>query len=397
MVSPIIVAAREFMAMTRKRRGFTLIELLTAALIGLIFLTATATIIIQFVQIEREETGRSEVQAEISQVMDFITADLKEAVYVYNDADGNNVPDILERLYYSAAADPGPPPIPERPNRILQIANSIPVLAFWKQEDRTQLPAACFVSRDREREFKNQIAELPENPLPRTVATTITVVTDSTTNPPTTERRIQVQSGTYFSLVTYYLRRNIPQDNTPWEGSARIIRSVLRPVNAECNARRSYFRVDPDPSDFLNWPNYPGAAAQLAPVFSEVSPDELATNIFWAGENAPECPQGFDFGGGRPDPDITDIPLQPASADIEPLPNPNFPDAGFYTCVQRMGDRLLPQSIFVSLTGISMDRANAGLFRRYEQDRSSLEDEQVARYLHTLESQALARAVFGRT
>ncbi|MFQ3612108.1 MAG: prepilin-type N-terminal cleavage/methylation domain-containing protein [Cyanobacteriota bacterium] len=367
-----------------KGRGFTLIELLVAAAIGLIFLSATATIIIQFIQIEREETGRSEVQAEISQVMDFITADLREAVYVYNDADDNDTPDLLERLYY---------PNTPNPNRILQIANSIPVLAFWKQEDRTQLPDACFVASNREREFRAAIAQLDPNPLPRTVATTVNVVTNPNTNPPTTERRIQVQSGTYFSLVTYYLRRNIPQDGTLWEGSARIIRSVLRPVNSDCDARRDYFRVDPDPSDFLNWPNYAGAPAQAAPVFDQVSPDVLATNIFWAGENAPACPQGFDFGGGLP----LNLPLEPASTDLGPLPDVNFPDAGFYTCVQRMGSRQFPQSIFISLTGISMDRANPGLFRRYEQDRSILEEDQVARYLHTLESQALARAVFGRS
>jgi prepilin-type N-terminal cleavage/methylation domain-containing protein len=70
--------------------GFTLIELLAALLMASIFLLATGMIVIETMRVDREETGRTQVQAELTQAMRYIQQDLAEALYIYNDAEQPN-------------------------------------------------------------------------------------------------------------------------------------------------------------------------------------------------------------------------------------------------------------------------------------------------------------------
>ena len=106
-------------------RGFTLIELLVSLLVASIFLLATAMIVIETMRLDREETGRTQVQAELTQAMEFIQQDLAEALYIYNDTEqnpqqsdrlGDGIPDVIQRLY--------------EPGWIRRPAGAIPVVAF---------------------------------------------------------------------------------------------------------------------------------------------------------------------------------------------------------------------------------------------------------------------------
>lgn len=86
----------------RASRGFTLIELLVSLLIASIFLLATGMIVVETMRLDREETGRTQVQAELTQAMEYIQQDLAEALYIYNDTEqpnGDGIPDVIQRLY----------------------------------------------------------------------------------------------------------------------------------------------------------------------------------------------------------------------------------------------------------------------------------------------------------
>jgi hypothetical protein len=52
--------------------------------------------------------------------------------------------------------------------------------------------------------------------------------------------------------------------------------------------------------------------------------------------------------------------------------------------------------VIVTITATAMERANPGLFRRYIQDATSVDAEQVSRYLTTMQTRVLARGVFNR-
>ncbi|MDX2272174.1 MAG: prepilin-type N-terminal cleavage/methylation domain-containing protein [Cyanobacteriota bacterium] len=335
-------------------QGFTLIELLVASLMASLFLAATISIVVQVMRLDREETGRSEVQSELTQLMDYIQRDLSESLFVYSDvfdsATGNSapngIPDMIEILYDNGYI-PNPP-------------NSVPVVSFWKFEP---LPDSC--------------VDAGGNLLPAAVGFE--------------------QLRNVYVLVTYYLRENTGADTTDWEGTGRITRYAMWPFDQNtCTAdnpvtivgppdreREAYFPFDPVPRDgFLAWPDL-----SQTPVIQPVdgypaawgnanANAVLASNIFFTEDLAPACPANYSYGGS------------------DPASNETY--ASFYTCVrQSRGDT--PQDIQIFLTGISMDRANKGLFTLYEDNPINVDPDTLSRYLHSLQTQTFSRGVFART
>ncbi|MCJ2542091.1 PulJ/GspJ family protein [Thermostichus vulcanus] len=353
--------------------GFTLIELLVAALMASIFLAATGGIVIQTMRVDREETGRTQVQAELTQAMQYIQQDLAEALYIYNDAEqpnGDGIPDLIEELY-----DPG---------WIRRPAGSIPVVAFWKL---SPIPQACYAGDPTLQDIREGRAILPANPpagfLPNNVGDWENI-----------RRRRNI-----YTLVVYYLRRNYNNagnladgSTTPWEGNARITRFELQPFNEDCTARSPFFVEDPDPfqAGFLSWPRVPDDQTPIANQAGTTGgvPRSLVSNIFSSRQGSPQvapaCPQGYAFGGGKP-----------ASVTFSGL-NTNENDVGFYVCVRRSAAANLPQDVIINITATAMERSNPGLFRRYIQDATSVDAEQISRYLTTMQTQVLSRGVFNR-
>jgi prepilin-type N-terminal cleavage/methylation domain-containing protein len=372
----------------RASRGFTLIELLVSLLIASIFLLATGMIVVETMRLDREETGRTQVQAELTQAMEYIQQDLAEALYIYNDTEqpnGDGIPDVIQRLY--------------TPGWIRQPAGAIPVVAFWKLEP---IPQGCYAGNPTLQQIREGRARLPNQPpdgFPRD------------RNGRNADWDTLVSRRGIYTLVVYYLRRNYNNagnladgSTTPWEGNARIDRFELRPFNTEgqnnCAGRSPFFRVDPDPfrEGFLAWPSQQA----LQRLQREGTPQEriadagnqgprlttLVSNIFSSREGSPQvapaCPQGYAFGGGRPN-----------GVTFSGLGN-NQNDVGFYVCVRQSPGADRPQDVIINITATAMERANPGLFRRYIRNATSVDISEVSRYLLPMQTRVLARGVINR-
>jgi hypothetical protein len=206
-----------------------------------------------------------------------------------------------------------------------------------------------------------------------------------------------------YTLVVYYLRRNYnnagnPTGRTPWEGNARIDRFELRPFNTEgqnnCAGRSPFFVEDPDPfrDGFLAWPSEQARARQI-PIAGRADGPRLATlvsNIFSSRQGSPQvapaCPQGYAFGGGRPNGN---------GVTFSGLGN-NQNDVGFYVCVRQSPVLTDPQDVIINITATAMERANPGLFRRYIRNATSVDISEVSRYLLPMQTRVLARGVINR-
>jgi prepilin-type N-terminal cleavage/methylation domain-containing protein len=364
--------------------GFTLIELLVSLLVASIFLLATAMIVIETMRLDREETGRTQVQAELTQAMEYIQQDLAEALYIYNDTEqnpqqsdrlGDGIPDVIQRLYT--------PGWIRRPN------DAIPVVAFWKLEP---IPQGCYAGNPTLQDIRRGNAILPDQP-PREFPLD--------QNDRNADWDTLVSRRGIYTLVVYYLRRNYnnagnPTGPTPWEGNARIDRFELRPFNTEgqnnCAGRSPFFVEDPDPfrDGFLAWPSEQARARQI-PIAGRTDGPRLTTlvsNIFSSRQGSPQvapaCPQGYAFGGGRPN-GVT----FPGLGD-------NENDVGFYVCVRQSVGADRPQDVIINITATAMERANPGLFRRYIQDATSVDISEVSRYLLPMQTRVLARGVINR-
>lgn len=121
---------------SRKRTkgyGFTLLELLITILISGTIITALLAFVVDLMQTDRREYARSETQREMEMALNFMTDDLREAVYIY---------DRVEQT--RGALNPLKNYIPNNLNQGSDPA--VPILAFWKAErlpysTTQQLPA----------------------------------------------------------------------------------------------------------------------------------------------------------------------------------------------------------------------------------------------------------------
>jgi prepilin-type N-terminal cleavage/methylation domain-containing protein len=358
--------------------GFTLIELLVSLVVASIFLLATAMIVIETMRLDREETGRTQVQAELTQAMQFIQQDLAEALYIYNDAEqpnGDGTPDLIQELY--------------TPGWIRRPDDAIPVVAFWKLEP---IPQGCYAGNPTLQDIRRGNATLPDQPPPEFPRDQDGRNADWDT---------LVSRRGIYTLVVYYLRRNYnnagnPTGGTPWEGNARIDRFELRPFNIQgqnnCAGRSPFFVEDPDPfrDGFLAWPSEQARARQI-PIAGRADGPRLTTlvsNIFSSREVSPQvaplCPQGYAFGGGRPN-----------GVTFSGLGN-NQNDVGFYVCVRQSPGADRPQDVIINITATAMERANPGLFRRYIRNATSVDISEVSRYLLPMQTRVLARGVINR-
>jgi prepilin-type N-terminal cleavage/methylation domain-containing protein len=193
-------------------RGFTLTEVLVATIIGALIVTGLLTVMVELLTSDAREAARNETQREMQLALDYISTDLREAVYVYDgdclaktasENSGSSQP-LIDQSCSGLFSYLGVPP------------NSTPVLAFWKLDD---LPD----------EVKKTCAGLED--------------IDEEGAPPCV-------SGRAYTLVVYYLTKN---DNDPtWAGKARIQRFTLPRFNRQGLEVTGY--VNPVDSGFESWP-----------------------------------------------------------------------------------------------------------------------------------------------
>lgn len=176
--------------------GFTLLEVLIATVMSSIVISSLLYFMIDIVRTSAAETARKNTLQEMRMALEFITDDLKEAVYVYtgNQLDNRNI-----------EADDG----------ILDIINTSdddlePILVFWKLEDVPYSSGDSFPSDCSGSSVEESAGNCEE---------------------------LKISQRTY-TLVAYV------QDNNPtdtWEGESVIYRYQLR----------KYFDTDDKPFDTL--------------------------------------------------------------------------------------------------------------------------------------------------
>jgi type II secretory pathway pseudopilin PulG len=181
--------------------GFTLIELLISALIAGLIISGLLGIVIELVSTNRRELARSETARDMGIAAEFMSNELREAVYVYPgeclwegaESPGNfkYCPGLFGKGYLKA------------PN------GSLPLIAFWKLDE---LPENCTGS-----------------------------ICDS--------YRL---AGRTYTLVVYFLSQE--NDDKKWEGRARITRGELAQFNASGQVVKEYSNPRGSGVNLQTWP-----------------------------------------------------------------------------------------------------------------------------------------------
>ncbi|MEH2271819.1 MAG: hormogonium polysaccharide secretion pseudopilin HpsC [Nostoc sp.] len=148
-----------------KNSGFTLIELLVAMILAFLVITPLLGFMISVLNTDGQEQAKANSEQEIKAALDYITRDLQQAIYIYDDAG------------IAAIA-------PATNSQIPVVTNGVPILVFWKREftkDAVQSKNTAGVS--------------------------------------------QTDDSFVYSLVAYYL---IKDTSTTWSNAARIARWEIK-------------------------------------------------------------------------------------------------------------------------------------------------------------------------
>lgn len=230
----VLALLKQFRVSSRKlkNKGMTLTELLVSMIIAGIIIPVLLSFVVDLVQTNQQEFAQNETQREMQMALDFIAADLREAVYVYNNGELNGGPEPPGVKTRQGT----PPPLINYLPADWPGKGYVPILAFWKPEP------------------------IPDEQIP------------DRGNCPTGNREcelLQLKRRAY-SLVVYLQKTgdNPPLPNSPWRGKARILRYQLvkyqSPLTTAFTQNVGY--VDPvvdqpdgRKTDFQNWPLNVGA------------------------------------------------------------------------------------------------------------------------------------------
>ncbi len=182
----------------QKVGGFTLLELLVGLILAFLIITPLLGFVINIMNTDRQEQAKTNSEQEIQSAMEYISRDLQQAVYIYDQSalDNNN------------STDPETSGIRDQ---LPEVTNGEPVLVFWKRK-------------------------LIEKALP----------TPNSGPCPRSPLNAQCNDTYVYSLVGYYLiKGNTAAANSPWSRTARIGRfeikdGVLDPTNP------TDFLIEPD-------------------------------------------------------------------------------------------------------------------------------------------------------
>jgi prepilin-type N-terminal cleavage/methylation domain-containing protein len=196
-----------------KTSGFTLIELIASIAIATVVISGLMSLVVQLLSTNQQESGQTQTQNDMQLALDYITADLREAVYVYPGVcvtatgAGTKTTTTVSSDYCPGVVNhiKTPP------------ANSMPILAFWKLD-----------------------------PLPGPLLTSC-----GSASPPT---GVPCNSGRTYTLVVYFLRKNVPTDVPKWYGKARLLRYELPNYKSDGTAIANYVSPEQPGVGFRKWP-----------------------------------------------------------------------------------------------------------------------------------------------
>jgi len=217
-----------------KNSGFTLIELLVSSVVGSLVVSALLGLVVNLLETDQQDLVKSRLQQEMQSALDYISEDLKEAVYVYSG-------ECIQGKGTSTDSDFCPGLV----NHLPMFDKSVPVLVFWKVD---LLPEGC-----------QSTLGLSEN------------------NDPCFNSRIANRT---FSLVVYYLRQNQASDSL-WQGKARITRYVLSQFNSNSPPKQNtgYFNPTQTGTSFRFWPYARNDLGQLVNRQTSTPTSSGATNL----------------------------------------------------------------------------------------------------------------------
>lgn len=265
--------------------GFTLLELLVVSLIAGLLISGLMYLVVELLAADQRESSRTETQRDMQMAMDYISTELKEAVYVYTG----------ECMAGTAAS--GCPGLAASLPTVFT-ANSTPVLAFWKQQ---RIPNALRLSQCSGALGANQT--LGGQPVPCIL-------------------------GHSYSLVVYSLSTANPTQT--WQGRARITRYALTEFNSAGTARTPGYA--PVSSNFNMWTSATPRPSGTPDVLVDFVDDGVgATTVVGAGN--PTCPVDSTITGTGP----VYLPSPVLSAS----PTTVAPAAkSFYACVNNLPSEL---------------------------------------------------------
>lgn len=297
-----------------KSAGFTLIELLVSVAIGWIVISGLIYFVVQLLRTDQQEFARTETEREMSIALDYITSDMREAVYVY---EGECLSANPGRATGTTNYCPGL-------SNIINFGAAKPVLAFWKLETLPYVENATGSDN------------LPDDCDGFSTSTTVT--------PNRTTCQSVLISRNSYTLVVYSLRTDSSSGET-WEGPGRLVRYELRQYSNLSTLQQTPGYCDP--SQLINptsWPrNRNGTNVQGCSSTPEYWEQVLVDLVDNATTPADSCASlGSDY-------------------------SPSIPDGmtGFYACVKRPLDasgNVQLQDIVISLRGNAIKRAGASVF-----------------------------------
>ncbi len=320
-----------------KVKGFTLVELLVSILMAGIIISSLLYMMVNLLQTDQKESATNQTQTEMQAAIDYITSDLRDAVYVYDDVTklSSYLPDYA--------------------------TTHKPILAFWKTESVAEqnqtLPSAPTTS-----------------PTPSPTPTACSTFTDALKIAECTSLRVRQNT---YTLVVYLQSKG---EGGEWKGKSRIRRYQLRKYkNTSATENMSTLSqskgyVDPSQTNtsFKNWP---------------LSNVDGTTNLQGTG-NRPVTDNGDVLADFVDDPAnrTAVIPTCTTGYTRTPLATTPIPTyTSFFACVRNEADSVgLNQDIIVFLRGNPVGKT--GIL-------SDPPDKQ----LPTLQSQVVARGVLDKT
>lgn len=336
-----LVSRLELVTKKTKATGFTLAELLVSILMAGIIISSLLYLMVNLLQTDQKEAATNQTQGEMQAAMDYITSDLRNAVYVYDDV--TKLSDYL----------PGFP------------TTYKPILAFWKAESVAE-----------------QEQSLPPSPsIPPSPAPTPSPCSNFTGLQQAECISLGIRQNTY-TLVVYLQSKG---EGGEWKGKSRIRRYQLRkyknttsPTENMSNLSKSTGYIDPSQTNtsFQQWPRDITSTTVPKPSLQDpllsASSGSASVLVDFVDDptnqvTIPSCPSA----------EYIRTPISPASP---ALPN----STSFFACVRNEADSVgLNQDVFIFLRGNPIGKT--GIF--------SVADKQ----LPTLQSQVIARGVLDKT
>jgi hypothetical protein len=306
--------------------------MLVSSIITLLLLTGA----VQLMETNRREATRSDTQRDVQAALDYMTRDLREAIYVY-DGDclrPTGVKVVGTNNQNQSLLCPGL----LRHLAGLNTATNLPVLAFWRAD-----------------------------PIPQPLLQTTCIPNAAPGSTLRGDLEAACASRKMLTLVVYSLNWDNP--NGIWQGRSRITRYELPQYTFGGGDQVTLGWAPPLQSTFGFWPNDPSTGVALAAppanFTTRVLVDFVNDQPLQTGDTAicptlPALPNPND-----PTQPVTRLPNQPGGFFVSPAANAPGLAAGmrrgFYTCVRGAETANLNQEVLIRIQANGAGRAGLPL------------------------------------